>query len=130
MIKTFDRAAVRTLRDDINEALAAVAKKHGISLSTGNVSFNARNANIKLVAAIIDESGVAQTPEKTAFRAYAPHYGLSPDDFGKTFRAAGKTYEIVGLKPKSHQYPILGKRADGKIFKFPAETVKFGLPAR
>jgi hypothetical protein len=83
--------------------------------------------NLKIEFAEVGESGVVESREVADFKALAKLYGLSADDLGKQFVSRGERYEIVGLKPKSHKFPILGQNRNGKVYKFPAESVKQGL---
>ena len=83
--------------------------------------------NLKIEFAEIGEDGVAESREAADFKALAKFYGLSADDLGKQFVSRGECFEIVGLKPKSHKFPILGRNRHGKVYKFPAESVKRGL---
>jgi hypothetical protein len=134
MIQTINRDVIRMLRAELELALAAVGEKHGIKINVGNASFTSSNVTFKVEAAIIGEGGVVINKEAAAFKALAVSYGLLPDDLGKTFTtyaygggSKAPTYEIIGAAPRSFKFPILGKRADGKIFKFPPNTVIVGL---
>jgi hypothetical protein len=53
----------------------------------------------------------------------AKMYGMSPEDLGKSFTYGRDQYTIVGLSRKSHKFPLLAKRSDGKVFKFPVDVV-------
>ena len=44
-------------------------------------------------------------------------------DLGQEFQRSGKTFTIVGLKPRSKKYPILAKCSDGKTYKLPVDLV-------
>lgn len=44
-------------------------------------------------------------------------------ELGDEFKYDGKTYTIVGLKPRSKRYPILAKCSDGKTYKLTVELV-------
>ncbi len=48
MLNTFDKTNLREIRNDINAALAEVAKKHGIELNLGTITFSAFEARCKL----------------------------------------------------------------------------------
>jgi hypothetical protein len=83
--------------------------------------------NLKIEFAEVGKDGVAESREAADFKAMAKFYGLSADDLGKQFVSRGERFEIVGLKPKSQKFPILGRNRTGKVYKFPAESVKQGL---
>src|SRR5210317_201051 len=121
---------LKSIRADVEEALAAVAKKHGVTITTGRGTYTAEWATMKLEIAAIDSDGTVQTKEAVDFVAYAFRYGLSPDDLGKEFSYGGETFEIIGLKTRATKMPILGQsRENGKIYKFPANAVKACLAA-
>jgi len=116
---------LNSIRADVEEALDAIAEKHGVTITTGRATYTAQNATMKLEIAAIARDGTVQTKEAVDFAAYAFRYGLSPDDLGKEFRYAGETFEIIGLKTRATKMPILGQsRQTGKIYKFPVNAVK------
>ncbi len=122
---SIDKKLLKALRDDINKALKSVAEKHGVGLDLGNASYNDQHANFKLKVSSKNESGETITEEMSAFNALHKLYGLEKDMLFKTFMSNGSEYEIIGLKPRSHKYPILARELSSKkTFKFPAEVVK------
>lgn len=131
-MKYFDRAALREVRNRMEEALKKVSDDLGISFEIGKIRYSSdmfRTQIICVVANTSDDSSVA----KVQWNQYCSRYSLSPDDFGKTFKSLSKTqananFEIVGCKPKSHKYPILAKNlSDGKTYKFPVSRVRAAL---
>jgi hypothetical protein len=70
------------------------------------------------------EDGAIYSPEKALFEVLAPHFGLEPSDYGRTFRSRGDLYRIVAINPNRPKYPISTERvSDGRGFKMPAENV-------
>lgn len=126
MADQIDRPLLRALNADMEEALKAVAEKHGVSIDVGNASFTSQNATFKVQVAVIGKGGVADTREAQDFRIFASSYGLSADDLGQTFPYGGKEYTIVGLSRKSSKYPIVCKR-DNREARLPVESVIGGL---
>lgn len=123
-----DRQRVRTIRERLNEVLVELGEELNLEISTtGSASFTDYNVVFKVQAAEIGVEGEAKTREADDFKFNAIRWGLSPDDLGRKFRHNGMVYEIIGAKPRSHKYPILGRRHDGKTFKFHPETVKRGI---
>ena len=123
-----DKAKLRNIASDIEAAIQEVGKKHGVQLKRGNASYTDTNFTLKIEGAAIDSSGEILSREKQDFMYYALSYGLSPDDFGKTFISRGRTFKISGLKPKASKYSILAEEVGtGKSFKFPATAVKQAL---
>jgi len=129
-----DRVKADRIRNKLDEVLALVAddlkEELGVTVALRNGSYNSANITFKLECAEINADGVAQTKEVSDFRRYAYRLGLDPKDLGREFRAGGQLFEICGLKPRSRRYPILGKNKAGKVYKFAASTVKFGLEIR
>lgn len=123
MIKTFDRQACRDVRKELDLALAELGKKLGLSIKSGRGSFTPTDLTIKVECAVIGDGGEVMNKEATEFKQYAKSYGLEPTDLGKKFPFRHDEYTIVGLKGRSYKFPILAKRSDGKIFKFPSKDV-------
>lgn len=123
-----------TFEANMKTFLDAVGKKLGIHLELeGIMKNNGKTARLVVSARTIDADGQVADPEGDNFRRMARHYGLEPDDLGKTFKLRGTLYTIKGLNPGAPSYPILGERVvDGRGFKFPAAAVRAGLgrPAR
>ncbi len=105
----------------------------GVHVDVGRMTYQHDGAKIscKLTVSPIDSDGVAQTPERTDFLTYCGRYDLDASDLDREFKDFdGTKCVIVGLKPRSRKYPILVKKANGKIFKFPANRVAQALAAQ
>ena len=122
-----DRHVLKLIASDIETALQDVSKKYHVDIKYKGGSFTPTNATLKLEINPISDTGETVTSEASDFKLYAPMFGLNPDDLGKSFVSNFQTYTIIGLKKKSHTYPVLCKRSDGKLFKYPATTVKMLL---
>lgn len=118
-----NRQILKLMANDIESALQSVAKKYNVEMKYNGGRFTSNNATIKIEISTINDNGELITREANDFKSLAKFYGLSADLYGKSFTTHKDTYKIVGLKSKSHKYPILCERSDGKIFKFPASTV-------
>ncbi len=127
----FDRATVKSTCGKLEAALATLADELGCQIKVGGATFarDGGNCTFKVELATTNPDGTAETKEVSAFRELATAYGLSPDDLGKTFVSGKQPYVVCGLKPKATRFPILAQRADGKVFKFPADSVKMALAA-
>lgn len=123
-ITSIDRTTLRLLCDEMNAALAPLAKKYGLAINTNGASYNAANATVKVSIATIGDSGEAITRESDAYTLYAEQFGLRTDALGETFEHKGEQYKIIGLAPRRPKFPVLAIRVrDGARIKFPAETV-------
>ena len=128
MIKSFDRTNLKQLRVDIDKALEAVGKQHGIVLKAGSASFEPTNATFKLACSVITPDGTVVSKEAEDFKRRAFMYGLRAEDLGETFTFKCQEYEIVGLSVKARTAPILCKqKSNGKVYKFDLQTVKMLL---
>ena len=116
---------IQEMRKDIDEALKAVAEKHNCTIHAGSANYTSESFNIKLEVVENSSDGSTVTKEELDWKANASLFGLDVDLLGKTVKIQGKDYEIVGLKPRSRKYPVLGKDlSNGKTYKFPAEFLK------
>lgn len=120
------RESIRNLRDELQTHLDAISAEIGYKLTLGNASFGA-TVTFKLEAAPMDMNGDATSKTAEDFKRGAYLFGLQPTDLGREFIANGARYKVTGLAIKSRRFPILVEREDGKVFKFPAETVKLKL---
>ena len=125
-VKTFDRDTLKTLRADIDQALAVVAKAYGINLSMGAIRFGANEFTTKLTgatkSATVDAPvGVNPTWVK-AFKSHCVFFGLKAADLGKTVNIDGKEYVIVGARPKAN-LPIVVQRKTGGAVAVSAQSV-------
>lgn len=132
-VKSFDRANLKDIRVDLNTALAAVAKKHGITLDVGNIRFDANSFSAKLSATVASSASTTTSapagvnPTWVAnFKKYAVMFGLKATDLNKQIKYAGKTVTIVGMRPKANQ-PIVIQRVTGGCVAVSAESVKSAL---
>ena len=106
---------LKQLRIEMNEALIAIAQKHGLdSITVGNASYSSDEANFKVkVKAKLDEQTAIN---KVSFEFML--VGLDASYFNKIFTISGDQYQIVGVNLKARKAPISIKRLrDGKGFK-------------
>jgi len=125
---TFDRTAVERIRIDLDAAIKAVAEKHGISGLLGRGSFTDVTLTIKAEFATLSIDSEVNSKEAEAFKQNAAYYGVDCAAIGKTFRHLGTDYTLTGMNPKATNYPYLGRRADGKTFKFANDVVRAAFP--
>ena len=118
------------LRRDMMTACLAVAETHGLTVEVGELSdIDLRHSfNIGFRVGIPMEDGALYSPDKAMFEVLAPHFGLAPSDYGRTFQTGGDLHRIVGINPNRPKYPISTERvSDGRGFKMPAENVAMYL---
>lgn len=115
----FDKPTLRQLRDDIDAALVTVGKKHGMSLTAGNASFNASNATFKLDCSMFNSDGEAETREMIDLKAFFPEM------VGLEVSLGGIIGKVVGLSRRAKKYPFIVETTKG-LFKASAEQVGAG----
>lgn len=118
------------LRRDMMKACLTVAETHGLTVEGGELSdIDLRHSfNIGFRVGIPQADGAIYSPDKAMFEVLAPHFGLEPADYGRTFRTGGDLHRIVGINPNRPKYPISTERvSDGRGFKMPAENVAMYL---
>lgn len=118
------------LRRDMLKACLAVAETHGLTVEGGELSdIDLRHSfNIGFRVGTPMEDGAIYSPDKAMFEVLAPHFGLEPSDYRRTFKTGGDLHRIVGINPNRPKYPISTERvSDGRGFKMPAENVALYL---
>jgi hypothetical protein len=120
-INQFDRQTLRSLRTDLDSAMAAIASKYGIQLNAGNISFTSETATIKVQAGII-KNGTVVTSEAKAFDQYKRLVGLGNLNVGDTVNIQGKSYTISGYKPRSKNAVLVQR--EGRGYKVSVDMIK------
>ena len=123
------REQVRNIAAEMDMALKAVAAKYKMTVKMGTRHFNDMSFSFRVEAQVeeVKTSSGSVSPEEANFKRYAGLFGLSPDDWGKSFTDfSGRSFTICGLKQRNHKYPILASLG-GKRYKFPAFSVKMAL---
>lgn len=123
---TFNKAIIQTLRADIDAAVAAVAAKHGVRIEAGRAKYSASSAVIQIEVSSVGADGIIHTKGRDDFMLYAPAYGFSECDFGRSFVAGGRVFTISGWNPRSPVRPIEARGDDGKMYKLlPAKVRQY-----
>ncbi len=105
--REFTPLMLNTLRNELNKAVDTVAKKHGLTISFGNATYEKLTATFKV------ELGFAASedydPEKILWEQNCTIYGLQPDDYGKDISFPGNThhYTICGFNPKGKKNKVI-----------------------
>lgn len=118
------------LRRDMMKTCLTIAETHGLTIEGGELSdIDLRHSfNISFRVGIPMADGAIYSAERAMFEVLAPHFGLEPSDYGRTFKTGGDLHRIVGINPNRPKYPISTERvSDGRGFKMPAENVAMYL---
>jgi len=129
-IEQFNKQTLGVLRNEIQNALNDIAKKHGLSsIDMKNISYNAEGTSFttkleaRTLAKSIDPSFLQS--QKRLFRMY----GLPEDSIGRQFQSGNQTFQITSFDSKKPKFPVLAKLVVGgriteRGFKFPIERAK------
>jgi len=118
----FDGNVAREFQAQLMEAARRLGEKWGICPEemTGKYREDALNLTIRFGLG----KGDGRDAAERAFCEYAGLFGLEGSDYGRVFVSCGKEYRLLGLKPRSPKYPVIGEGAGGKRFKFPREVLE------
>lgn len=119
-----DKAKAQMIREKAEAHLATLGDELGLQITIKNGKFDDGQITYQIEFAELGENGIAETKEAGDFKAYAWRWDLQPEDLGRTFEHNGKTFTIIGAKPRATKMPILANDQAGQGYKFPAETVK------
>jgi len=122
-IKQLDKPTVQYIRKRLNATIEPLAKELGVVIDFGSCTFQTGNCRFQLKVAVLNPDGEPVTEEADAFRRSAKLFGFESADLGKEFAYRGQTNTICGLRPKSRKYPVIGRSANSKDYKFACRTV-------
>jgi len=94
----FDNKEFNQFRVDVNEALKPVAKKYGINIECGNISYTSLDFAMQL-RGIKNDGNV--NGEQQLFERDCILYGFKKEDYQREFISKGKTFKLVGFNRKA-----------------------------
>src|SRR4051812_22602453 len=98
-ISKFDVNACRSVGEEIEAAVQAVAAKHGIKIKIGKATYtNGPTMDIRLECAVIAADGVVIDKDAASLDQLGELLGLVPQARGKVFPYARKSYTLVGYR--------------------------------
>jgi len=131
-ITTFDKQNLKTLREDINNALKSVALKHGINLGIGNITydiggqrFTTRITATTMVNTTTSLGGLPPNPKSTLNNPIP--FELAGFKIGDTFRFKTKVLKVMGYNPRKPKNCVDLQDENGKKFGASLEFVKSKL---
>jgi hypothetical protein len=117
------RQLLRDIRVDVDAALVAIAKRHGVLLSMGNASFRETDATMKMNITLADKATVAAVASggvsakaakaEADFKKLAKSYGMEPEWLHTAVSIHGRSMEIAGLLPNRSVNCVLVRGAKG-----------------
>ena len=118
----FDRKACGEVREHLEGWLESCGDDLGFVVKLGSAKFSGSELTFKL-RCIIGDAEEEKDFAQLEFDANAAMYGMTPNDFGRKFIFGGKYYTVCGISKTAYKYPILGRSARGKVYKFPAKVI-------
>jgi len=124
MIQEMNREAVQQISDEVGKALVVLEQQLGVTITSKGGTYDTLGGTyvMKLEVKLAGEAG-----EQAALANFERGLRLlgtsvvKPEHYGMAFRA-GKgmdgMYTLVGVNVDAWKYPFLGRRSDGKTFKF------------
>lgn len=89
--------------NDIKAALVPIGPKHGITIKTGNISYDNNHFTTKITVLI----GDGEALEREIWNNNARFLSIPVNWFGKEFiNRDGKVCKVDGINPKAHKMPI------------------------
>jgi hypothetical protein len=114
---------IKVIQADLRAAFVAIGEKHKISIAMGSLTYNDLYFTCPIKGRFLDAKGSTEEADKAEWDAYCGKFGLKSDMFGKVFVLGGKTYKIIGIKPKARKYPVVGQVGSGGKYVFSAFDV-------
>lgn len=124
-----DRKTAKAMTADIEKALEKIGTKYGGTFSYkggrfDDVSFKPRFEFSETSAA----GGDAKAEQEwTRFKTYHGLPTLAGVELGAEFVVNGTKYKLVGCKPRSPKWPIVGEGPRGGRYKFQLASLERGL---
>jgi hypothetical protein len=129
-VSKLNSANLDVIREVINRKLAEAGEELGVALEIGGMSYNEMEAttrlSIKAVGAAVKEGeSIQEASARSEFAFHSASFGLKKEHFGKEVTVDGRKFRIVGIKPKSRKYPVLGEDTlTKKVYKLSALAVR------
>ena len=124
-----NKSTLPSIRADINAALAAVAAKHGLVMSIGNIRFTEDSFRTTLEAKTFKQAGtevaVAAVEQVALETAGKRVLGGASVDITKEYMSPtlGKV-KLVGYHPRKPKYPFIVQTVSGKRFKITVASAR------
>lgn len=137
MSQTLDKTEVATIRAEIDQALAAVAVKHGMKFSLGRIVFTSTQMRGKLqgdklaaVSTVVSNAtGVASTVGvSSATLSALKRFNIDPN---KKYQTAAGVVKFVDYVPRRYKFPFsVEVVGSGKRFKLSEMHARFATEVK
>jgi hypothetical protein len=120
-IQSFDKETVKQLRAELQNALNAVAQKHGLVVGLGTIRFGASEFGVRLkVSTKSNSSQVNATTNTVEFEDLKRHgmHRCPGLDITKTYSFAKLgDIKFVGFHERRYKFPFTVQTSNGKRYK-------------
>lgn len=123
----FDTHNLKLLRVLINNAIAPIAEKHGITLQAGNISYTNSTVTVKVEGAA---AGTDKHAEYWKRGFVGDLLGIDPDALGQTFTQGFRVFKIRGLKSSRSTKVIARDLGNDKDYLFKPEAIAARFPVK
>lgn len=124
----FNKVSCQIFRSEINAALEAIAKKHGVSIAAGAAKFTNQTIEFKLNIGAITSTGVVATKESLALPGAITAHGLAIVNGDLSFTTSqGLKLTLTGYNHRCYARPWIATDFAGRSYKVPTETVTRGF---
>lgn len=113
-------------RNDVREALKAVAEKYGVEINPTNIKYD--DIDFTLTLEVVRLVNGTSNANESLWSYYYKVYGFEREDYGKTVVMNNEEFKISGIDGKSKKYPIILTRVrDNKKYGYSIASVKEAL---
>ena len=113
----------KQFRNDVVDALAAIAEKYGCEVTAGNIKYDTSSIDLALYFKAKGENG--ESAEEMDFKKYCGNYGFKPEDYNHCFLMDGKSFNLIGFNPRARKnYCIVRESQSGKTYVCPPTAIK------
>lgn len=105
-MKPFTKEEAKSFRTDFMKAMAELENKYDGKISTGNITFGARDLRTRVTFTRTVDPVDAENRAKKEWDLYQFRYGYENSWFGRTFSVDGMTFKVTGVHGNRPKYPI------------------------
>ena len=115
----------KQFRNDVVEALAAIAERYGCEVTAGNIKYDTSSIDLALYFKAKGENG--ESAEEMDFKKHCGEYGFKPEDYNATVVFEGKRYSFIGFNPRARKNYCIIRDAAGKEYATSIVSIQSGL---
>lgn len=116
-LQYFDQANTLNVQQRILDTLKPLAEELGVTIQPKSLGFGSAEARLELLLTVEPQDGL--TADEREFNELAIMFGLDSSDYERPLHFQGRTYLLVGFKPRNRKYPIIVKTVQGARYKLP-----------